>query len=464
MRLVVLLSFLFLYASSLLALVQTDTHTYIPGGYNRYVLAVDRQTGQETKIPLYGCPRKILQHQDKGYVISFDKEFIEVIDLKNMLLDVLHSPQGHTDMVIWKSLGIVYGYRGDGVWVYDLTQNTDTPILKLDIDLLSSFLVSENNVYIAHQGALTCLNLETLTHRTIKLPEELDHANTNLIHHKSHLYFSNNYSGSIGCLNLTTGKFENLPFGKHPKSMIIYGDVGYVPCSGDNKICVIDLNTNTVLKEIGTQEDPVEIIAEGKKGYVVERKGKSVLLIDLEKQEVISRIQTNIFLERVEVHNDFIFLTEHDSIAHMQKNIFIIDECQNRHLTTVPNPRGMPYAFTDKDFYLNGVKVFTFPSKGHLAELTLFTPDYNGIVGDFGGDPDLALNEMYAAMDNEDYSLAATKFHEAMAYGSKKAYAIGAVAFKLGLWGGDKNNFQRFIEFYEVADIDYYLKLYKQYS
>ncbi len=47
------------------------------------------------------------------------------------------------------------------------------------------------------------------------------------------------------------------------KSMIIYGDVGYVPCSGDNKICVIDLNTNTVLKEIGTQEDPVEIIAEG---------------------------------------------------------------------------------------------------------------------------------------------------------------------------------------------------------
>lgn len=153
-------------------------------------------------------------------------------------------------------------------------------------------------------------------------------------------------------------------------------------------------------------------------------------------------------------------------VNHAVGRVSLLNLKEYKWIDHIKNPTNDPVYFSKTHLYLGASRsrtLLTQRPKGPLGNMIFFDESYEGITGGIGGSHEEAFASMMAAIEHEDYVLARIKFNEAMAYGSAKAYAIGAVAFKLGIWGASQSE-KRYFEFLVAADVGYLWELYNLYS
>ena len=107
------------------AAVQTDTHTYIVSKIDNAVLAINRQTGQETIIPVGASPEPMVIHGGMGYVLNRLSDTVSVLDLQtNAVTQTIPVGKIPSSMVLHRGMGYVANYNSNNVSVIDLQTNT----------------------------------------------------------------------------------------------------------------------------------------------------------------------------------------------------------------------------------------------------------------------------------------------------------------------------------------------------
>ena len=131
----------------------------------------------------------------------------------------------------------------------------------------------------------------------------------------THTYIVSKFNNKVLAINRQTGQENLIPVGKHPKSMVLYGAVGYVANEMSKKVSLIDLTTNTVTQAIRVGKFPKSMKIHGDKGYVVNQGSQNISVIDLTSNSVIQTIDVANKFESMVLHQSFGYLINRESNA-----------------------------------------------------------------------------------------------------------------------------------------------------
>ena len=116
------------------AAVQTDTHTYIVGSEENAVLSINRQTGQETVIPVGQYPISMVLHGGFGYVLNMNSHNVSVINLTtNTVTQTIPVGMKPQSMLIHGDIGYVVNVASSTVSVLDLQTHTVSDTVSLGL-------------------------------------------------------------------------------------------------------------------------------------------------------------------------------------------------------------------------------------------------------------------------------------------------------------------------------------------
>ena len=120
----IILALILGFSPNVWAAVQTDTHTYIVSKFDNAVLAINRQTGEETKILVGQYPLLMVIHGEKGYVVNRDSNNVSVLDLStNEVTQTIPVGRNPESMVIHGDKGYITNWVSHTVSVLDLSTN-----------------------------------------------------------------------------------------------------------------------------------------------------------------------------------------------------------------------------------------------------------------------------------------------------------------------------------------------------
>ena len=295
------------FSTNVWAAVQTDTHTYIVSEKNSAVLAINRQTGQETRIRVGQYPLLMVIHGGMGYVVNEYSNNVSVLDLKtNTVTQKIPVGEYPQSMVIHGEMGYLVNGGSNNVSVLNLKTNTVTQTIP----------VGGNP-------------------RSIVIHEEMG-------------YLVNHSSANVSVLNLKTNKVDQtIPVGRQPRSMVIHEGMGYVVNYGSNTVSVLDLQKNTVTQTIPVGIDPLSMVIHGDRGYVVNFNTDDVSVIDLQKNTVIHTIPAGQDPQPMVIQGDWGYVANYGS-----QSVFVIDLNTNTLAGTFVNLGNMTIDFSDSHVYL----------------------------------------------------------------------------------------------------------------
>ena len=331
MHIILFFSFLFIpFCSPSKAIVLTDTHAYIVSAHHRAVLAINRQTGEETNIPVGAEPQSMVIHkqkgyvpnyhsasitvidlktqksiktlsvgknpvfihpyEDKGYIVSMDSEFITVIDLiSDEVSKTIHIGDGHKEMQILDDKGYVLVFASSETLVIDL--KTDTVIKRESIcNLPVSLGTFEHKRYMQDflPDMLTAHPLENHdVLQSLPLPEKLSY----VVIHKEKGYIHSINSTKVYVVDLKTLMITNAIYvGPHVTYMNIYKDKGYLGSEGSPKITVINLLSDKIITlNIGYQHK--SFLIQNGFGYIEDSKLHCLFIVNLDTDEVVATVE-----------------------------------------------------------------------------------------------------------------------------------------------------------------------------
>ena len=105
----------------------------------------------------------------------------------------------------------------------------------------------------------------------------------NVVETNTHTYIISKDDNCMLAIDRKTGNEKIIQLGLQPKSMVIYGDRGYIEYYHCYQITVIDLKETKVIHKIPLKFAPRSITMHRDKGYVVNEDMEKVLVIDLIK-------------------------------------------------------------------------------------------------------------------------------------------------------------------------------------
>ena len=242
-------------STNLWAAVQTDTHTYIVSENENSVLAINRQTGEETKIPVGRHPRSMVIHGGMGYVVNEYSYNVSVIDLtlhkEAQTIPVGNSPQS---MVIHGGMGYVVNYGPNTISVLDLKSNTVTQTISVG-ERPQSMVIHGGMGYVVNYGSNTVSVLD-LKSNTVTQTISVGERPQSMVIHGGMGYVVNSDSYDVSVLDLITNRVtQTISVGSSPRSMVIHGEVGYVMNYASDDVSVIDLQTNSVITTFKNPND-----------------------------------------------------------------------------------------------------------------------------------------------------------------------------------------------------------------
>ena len=320
--------------------VQTDTHTYIVSENDNDVLAINRQTGHEAKIPVGQHPKSMVIHGGMGYVVNKDSNNVSVIDLKtNTVTQTIPVGRVPQSMVIHGGMGYVVNSASNEVSVLDLHSNTVTQTIPVG-----------------------------------KWPRSM-------VIHGEKGYVVNYWSHTVSVIDLKTNTVtQTIPVGRVPQSMVIHGGMGYVVNFESNNLSVIDLQTNTVAQTIPVAENPASMVIHGGMGYVVNYGSHIISVIDLQTNTVTQTIFVGKYSDPVVIHGEFGYVIRLGS-----HRVSVIDLQTNRVVTTFKKLDNKTIDFSDTHVYLGLEKARPlYPTlatinlakeKGTLGEFVAIMPE-----------------------------------------------------------------------------------------
>ena len=289
------------------AAVQTDTHTYIVSERDHAVLAINRQTGQETIVKVGKEPKSMVIHGGMGYVVNYNSGNVSVLDLKtNTVTQKIPVGKNPQSMVILGDKGYVVSEGSNNVSVIDFKTNTVTQTIPVRYSPQS------------------------------------------MVIHEEFGYVVNGSSNNIFVIDLNKNTVtQTIPVERYPQSMVINGGMGYVVNNESNNVSVIDLQTNTVTQTIPVDEYPRSMVIHGGMGYVVNMGTANVSVIDLNTNIVKQTIPVGKWPDPMVIHGGKGYVT-----AFLSHNVSVIDLKTDRVVTTFENPRKKPIDFSDTHVYL----------------------------------------------------------------------------------------------------------------
>ena len=316
------------------AAVQTDTHTYIVSKNDNAVLAINRQTGEKTKIPVGNCPQSMVIHGDRGYVVNYSSNSVSVINLEtnyvSKTIDVGVDPKM---MVIYGKYGYVVNRLSDSVSVIDLAADKMT-----------------GTIIVGHVPASMVIN-------------------------GGLGYVVNRCSHSVSVINLQTNKvIETINVGEKPQFMGIHRGIGYVLVSGSSSIVLVDLKEHAVIKTINVGKLPYLMIIYGDCGYVLNMQSNTISVINLETNAVTETIDLVKNVIYMQIHGQFLYL---EFIGPMK--IGVVDLKTNTILIKYIKPKFSQVGFSETHVYL-GLEKYS-PLYPTLASVNLAKE--KGTLGEF---------------------------------------------------------------------------------
>ena len=404
---------LFLGISPLWAIIQTDTHTYIVSRKDNIILAIDRKTGQETKIETKYGPQYMVIAGTLGYVTNANNRCYTKIDLTTH--QIIDSAIPYTYDEVYPL--IIYGTTG---YVGCKSQGR--------LELLPYFPATSTPV-LSEQGVPQSIAI-----------------------HGDFGYFINMKNNSVTIIDLKTNKIgQRIDVGLSPIFITVHQEFAYVTSVVHSRVDVIDLKSQKAIQKLTVGWNPESISFYKDKGYVMNRCSDSVSVIDLNSKTIIKTIPVGTQPEFMKIHGGLGFVTNLAS-----DDVYVLDLESDRVISTIPNPDNKPLGLSDTHLYLGIEKVAPY-----TKYLTLFDTPYAGIKGPFtdAQTGEKAFQNFEQAHKELALSQARENFEIALAAGHPYAYAIAAFSFlheKLG--AKDPDGLKWYHEFSQGMDQRYYSK------
>ena len=300
-----LFSFLTCIFSPLKAAVQTDTHTYILCTTECLVLAINRHTGEEKRIPVGSHPQDIILYKDMGFVVNWGSDSVSILDLKrNTITQTINVGRGPKAMTIYNDKGYVVCGHADIIEVVDLTSLTITKKIPVG-----------------------------------ELPQRLE-----LYNGKG--YVVNNDSDTVSVIDLEKEvETQTIPVGDDPVGIIFYDQTGYV--LNDKSLSIIDLERNVVKKTIKLDTNPRNIVQHNDVAYLVDHFNSILSVFDLKTNTVVQKIK----VKTASVCTNSMIIRQ--DTGYVFNRIF--DLKTNKVIGTINNPNKREIDISDTHIYL-GVK------------------------------------------------------------------------------------------------------------
>ena len=357
------------------AAVQTDTHTYIVGREENAVLAINRQTGQETLIPVGEFPQSMVIHATQGYVVNLSSNKISVIDLlTNTLTGRVPVGEFPQSMVIHGDEGYVMNWGSDDVSVIDLLTHTVTGTIPVG-RWPRSMVIHGNQGYVVNRNSGTISVIDLLSH-TVTQTIPVGEGPRSMVIQGNQGYVVNELSNNISVIDLLTKVvIQTIPVGRKPQSMVIHGDQGHV-VNSSNTVSVIDLKTHTVTGTIAVGRSPQPMVIHGDQGYVVveNRNSDNVSVIDLLTNTVIQTIPVGRKPQSMVIHGDQGYVRYNNS-----NDVTVIDLTTNKVIAKFKNPGNSKVDFSDTHVYLGLTK-----ARPHYPTLVSYQKMKTyGLLGEF---------------------------------------------------------------------------------
>ena len=254
---------LVLLGTQALASVSTLTHTYLLSTYENSLLCIDRQTGQETVIPVGNHPHQVVLHGGYAYTVNIKSRDLTVIDLKtNKVRRTIKLKQSSqacpVEMIIHGDKGYVrtiYAglYRDDkGQYYYPVVQVIDLKTqsligpIKFPDDLRG--MVKDGDVLYAYTWKNHMYGVDLKTSALIYdyyIPSFVE--DIAIFEGKGYLFTDD----QIRCIDPKTGNtLSAKACGKCAKLLYLRENLAYIQNFWDHKINIYDLRTMTHLKTI----------------------------------------------------------------------------------------------------------------------------------------------------------------------------------------------------------------------
>lgn len=404
---------LFLGISPLWAIIQTDTHTYIVSRKDNIILAIDRKTGQETKIETKYGPQYMIIAGTMGYVTNANNRCYTKINLTTH--QIIDSAMPYSYHEVYPL--VIYGTTG---YVGCISQGS--------LELLPYFPATPSPI-LTEQGVP----------QSIAIDGDLG-------------YFVNRKNSCVMIIDLKTNKIgQRIDVGLVPNFITVHQEFAYVTSVAQPRVDVIDLKTQKVIKKLTVGWNPESISFYKDKGYVMNRCSNCVSVIDLNSKTEIKTIPVGKQPEFMKIHGGLGFITNRAS-----DDVYVLDLESDTVISTIPNPDNKSVGLSDTHLYLGIEKVVPY-----TKYLTLFDTPYPGIKGPFtdAQTGEKAFQNFEQALKELALSQARDYFEIALAAGHPSAYAIAAFSFlheKLGAKDPDALNWYH--EFYQGMDQRYYSK------
>lgn len=300
------------------AVLETDTHGYVVSKADHCVIAISKQKGAETIIPVGSRPMCMVIHEQWGYVAHYGTGEVYIIDLET------HNVTKN-ERVAANPLAMRV-YQGMG---YVLCENGFISVLDF---------ATQRVVRTIHSG----IDAHTMV----------------LYEHKAYLAkFSDN---QVYVLNLKTGEIvQTIRVRWSPSCFLVEGDKGYVTNFADECLTVLDLKIDKVIKTIPVGKNPYSFSIYGEKGYVVSFDQLShIAVIDLKTDKILKTIPLVSSAHFMNIYGNKGFVNCH------HKGIFVIDLLSDTLSDILENPKDKDIDFYERSIYLGVKKVaFVFKDK-----------------------------------------------------------------------------------------------------
>ena len=305
------------FISPLLAILQTDTHTYSVNENDDFVLAIDRKTGQETFITAGESPLGMIIFGNFGYVLNAYGRYVLVINLKsNTLKQKIPLDHVPSELMIYKDQMYATHYHENYISVIDLKSNTVSKTIELDEKY--SMMVIHN-----HFG-----------------------------------YLVNSFSDSISVINLDTiAPIKTIAVGRWPTAIVLRGSFGYVLNDLSKSMSIIDLSKDKVIETIQVSQYPEDFLIYGSKGYVIYRDSgspsKFISIIDLITNAIVNTILIKEEAFRPVINGELMY------VSHLvgSMTVSIIDLKTDKIIATLENPKNAYLGFSETHLYFGLTKI-----------------------------------------------------------------------------------------------------------
>ena len=449
-----------LVSSSLIAqtTVKTDTHIYFVLSPKNAVLAVNRQTQENTLIKVGQRPVAMCVYKDFGYVLNRASKNISKINLKTMDECKMKEAQGPVLMSIYEGKLYILDQQG-----YMTIIDLDCSYAAVETSYVGGddhrfMMIREGILYLQTASGMGFIDLKSWQSLgDIQGPEV--RSCEPMVTHGQYAYLTNEFNQTVAVVDLKKRELQAvLNVGRNPRSMVFYGNKGFVLGYSTDEIHVFDLTTHKLITILSV-DSPWSMHLYKSTGHIVSRYGNYIQKLDLETLVLGEQMFVPKTPQYMDIHEDTGYVVNWQS-----KNVLAIDLLTYSAITTpIRNDHNLELFFSDHDLYINGQSVFKLPAKRLVLDGVLLLDGYKGIKLDLYGDPDQAFKKMEGALISRDYVVAKGAFYDALAAACPKAYAIAAFAFLKGYWGAEKNQ-ETHSEFFAGADTAYLLMLFHSYD